>query len=132
MWADIARLNRHALVGTIEHIIGDLEDVRDADDIGAAVTDLIERGRMEVARIPGKHGGKSREWHPVTVIVPDEPGRLVALLTDTAAIDVNVEDLTIEHSPRQPVGLTTLWVLPSRVEQLVPALEARGWVVAAS
>lgn len=132
MWADIARLNRHSLVSTIEHIIGDLEDVRDADDIGAAVTDLIERGRMEVARIPGKHGGKNREWHPVTVIVPDEPGRLVALLTDTAAIDVNVEDLTIEHSPRQPVGLTTLWVLPSRVEQLVPALEARGWVVAAS
>lgn len=132
MWADIARLNRHALVSTLEHIIGDLEDIRDAGDIGAAVTDLIERGRMEVARIPGKHGGKNREWHPVTVIVPDEPGRLVALLTDTAAIDVNVEDLTIEHSPRQPVGLTTLWVLPGRVEQLVTALEARGWVVAAS
>lgn len=132
MWADIARLNRTALVATIEHIIGDLEDIRDAEDIGEAITDLIERGRMEVARIPGKHGGKNREWHPVTVIVPDEPGRLVALLTDTAAIDVNIEDLTIEHSPRQPVGLTTIWVLPSRADQLATALEDRGWVVAAS
>lgn len=132
MWADIARLNREALVSTLDHIIADLEDVRESQDIGAALTDLMERGRQEVARIPGKHGGAQRDWHPVTVIVPDEPGRLVALLQDTAAIDVNLEDLNLEHSPRQPVGLTTLWVLPERAGELVAALEARGWVVAAS
>ena len=132
MWSDIASLNRAALVATLDHIIGDLEDVRDADDIGKAVADLIDRGRMEVARIPGKHGGAKREWQPVTVIVPDEPGRLLALLTDTASIDVNVEDLTIEHSPRQSVGLTTVWVLPPRAQELAQALEARGWIVAAS
>jgi prephenate dehydrogenase len=131
MWADIATLNREALVTTLDHIIGDLEDVRDSQDIGAAVTDLIERGRMEVARIPGKHGGVKREWVPVTVIVPDEPGRLLALLTDVAAQEVNIEDLTIEHSPRQPVGLTTLWVLPVSAEALSGALEGNGWVVAA-
>lgn len=132
MWAEIATLNRGALVATLDHIIGDLEDVRESDDIGAAVADLIERGRLEVARIPGKHGGVKREWHPVTVIVPDEPGKLLALLSDTAAVDVNVEDLTIEHSPRQPVGLTTLWVLPARAAELATALESRGWVVATS
>ena len=131
MWAEIATLNRQALVETLDHIIADLEDVREAEDIGAAVTDLIERGRMEVARIPGKHGGVKREWTPVTVIVPDEPGRLLALLTDVAAHDVNIEDLTIEHSPRQPVGLTTLWVLPGSAEALQEALEANGWQVAA-
>ncbi len=132
MWADISRLNRAALVATLDHIIGDLEDVRDAQDIGEALTDLIERGRMEVERIPGKHGGVRREWHPLTVIVPDEPGHLVRLLTDTAALQVNVEDLTIEHSPSQPVGLTTLWVLPARAEELATALEQRGWMVAGS
>ena len=132
MWADIARLNHAALTATLDHIIGDLEDVRDATDIGAALTDLMERGRMEVARIPGKHGGVAREWHPVTVIVPDEPGHLVRLLTDTAALGVNVEDLTIEHSPRQSVGLTTLWVLPVHATALVTALEDRGWMVASS
>lgn len=132
MWAEIATLNRGALVATLDHIIGDLEDVRESEDIGAAVADLIERGRLEVARIPGKHGGVKREWHPITVIVPDEPGKLLALLTDTAAVDVNVEDLTIEHSPRQPVGLTTLWVLPTRAAELAAALESRGWVVATS
>lgn len=132
MWADIARLNRRGLIETIEHIIADLKGIRDADDVGEAVTDLIERGRMEVARIPGKHGGAKREWIPVTVIVPDQPGQLLRLLTDVAAVDVNIEDITIEHSPRQPVGLTTLHVLPTRAESLVDALVAKNWEIAAS
>lgn len=132
MWADIARLNRSHLVETVDHIIADLEELRDADDIGEAVTDLIERGRFEVARIPGKHGGATRDWAGVTVIVPDQPGHLLRLLGDTARVDVNVEDITIEHSPRQPVGLTTLYVLPSRAGELVAALEGQGWEIAAS
>ncbi|GIG54518.1 prephenate dehydrogenase [Demequina activiva] len=131
MWADIARLNRSALVATIDHIIADLEDIRDADDVGEAVTDLIERGRVEVARIPGKHGGAKRDWTPVTVVVPDAPGQLLRLLGDAAAVGVNVEDITIEHSPRQPVGLTTLHVLPARAGELAQALAANDWEIAA-
>lgn len=132
MWADIARLNRHDLVATIEHIIGDLKDIRDADDVGEAVTDLIERGRIEAARIPGKHGGTKRDWVPVTVIVPDEPGQLLRLLSDVAAVGVNIEDMNIEHSPRQPVGLTTLHVFPGHAPELTRALATRGWEIAAS
>ena len=132
MWADIARLNRGNIIATLDHIIGDLEDVREADDIGEAITDLIERGRLEVARIPGKHGGAKRDWVGVTVIVPDEPGQLVRLLTDAAAVGANVEDISIEHSPRQRVGLTTLFVLPGMAADLAGALEAHGWEIAAS
>ncbi|MDN4474308.1 prephenate dehydrogenase [Demequina sp. SYSU T00192] len=132
MWADIARLNRAHLVETLDHIIADLEEVREADDIGEALTDLIDRGRYETARIPGKHGGATRDWTPVTVIVPDTPGQLLRLLAHTAEVDVNVEDIAIEHSPRQPVGLTTLYVLPSHAPDLVAALERQGWEIAAS
>lgn len=132
MWADIARLNRPSLVTTIEHIIGDLKGIRDADDVGEAVTDLIERGRIEAARIPGKHGGARRDWVPVTVIVPDEPGQLLRLLSDVAAVGVNIEDMTIEHSPRQPVGLTTLHVFPGHASALTSALAEREWEIAAS
>lgn len=132
MWSDIATLNRAALVETLDHIVAELDSVRQADDIGAAMTALIERGRSEVARIPGKHGGAARAWEPVTVIVPDSPGHLVRLLTDAAAVGANVEDISIEHSPRQPVGLTTLWVLPQSARELIEALEKGGWVVAGS
>ena len=132
MWADIARLNRRDLIATVEHIIGDLKGIRDADDVGEAVTDLIERGRIEAARIPGKHGGITREWVPVTVIVPDEPGQLLRLLSDVAAVGVNIEDMHIEHSPRQPVGLTTLHVFPGHAPALTSALAEREWEIAAS
>ncbi|WP_082096227.1 prephenate dehydrogenase [Demequina flava] len=132
MWADIARLNSAALVRTLDHIIADLEDVRESDDIGEAVTDLIARGRLEVQRIPGKHGGPTRDWTPVTVVVPDEPGQLLTLLQDAAAAGVNVEDITIEHSPRQPVGLTTLHVLPENAGALRQALIDHNWEIASS
>lgn len=132
MWADIARLNRRDLVATIEHIIRDLEGIRDAADVGEAVTDLIERGRIEAARIPGKHGGAKRDWVPVTVIVPDEPGQLLRLLSDVAAVGVNIEDIDIEHSPRQPVGLTTLHVFPGHAPALTRALAEREWEIAAT
>ncbi|WP_430866810.1 prephenate dehydrogenase [Demequina aurantiaca] len=132
MWADIARMNHHALVSTLDHIIGDLEDVKEADDIGEALTDLIERGRIEVARIPGKHGGARRDYTAVTVIVPDEPGQLLRLLGDVTDVGVNIEDIAIEHSPRQPVGLTTLYVISARAKELTEILSDKNWEIAAS
>jgi prephenate dehydrogenase len=132
MWRDIARLNEANLRETLRHIIGDLEKVREAADMGSALGALIDRGRAEVARIPGKHGDKRREWADITVIVPDEPAELLRLLTAVAEEYVNVEDLAIEHSPRQPVGLVRLSVLPSRAPALIDALVAEGWEVAAS
>lgn len=131
MWADIAQLNRDALAASVDQIIADLTAIRDAEDIGAAVSALLARGRDEVARIPGKHGHRSRQWSPVTVIVPDRPGQLLRLLTDVESVDVNIEDMTIEHSPRQPVGLTTLHVLPEHAPRLAAALAAHDWEIAA-
>ena len=66
------------------------------------------------------------------MVVPDEPGQLLRLLAMAAGVGVNVEDISIEHSPRQPVGLTTLHVLPSRAGELLAALERTGWEIAAS
>jgi prephenate dehydrogenase len=130
MWADIARLNEANLKETLAGIVDDLIRVRDADDIGQALADLIERGRREVARIPGKHGGRRRDWMPVTVIVPDEPGQLLRLLTDVSTLGINVEDIAIEHSPQQPVGLVELSVDPARAGGLSLSLAERGWEVA--
>jgi prephenate dehydrogenase len=130
MWADIARLNEANLKETIAGIVDDLARVRDADDIGEALMDLVERGRREATRIPGKHGGRRRDWTSVTVIVPDEPGQLLRLLTDVSALGINVEDLAIEHSPQQPVGLVELSVDPARAGDLSTSLAERGWEVA--
>ncbi|MBN2177086.1 MAG: prephenate dehydrogenase [Demequinaceae bacterium] len=130
MWADIARLNGDHLRGALDRIVEDLTRVRDAGDIGEALAELVERGRGELARIPGKHGGRQRHWTEIVVIAPDKPGQLLRLLTDVAAVDVNIEDLTIEHSPRQRVGLVMLSIDPARAPELVAALNERGWEIA--
>lgn len=130
MWVDIARLNAGNIKAALRDTIDSLERVRDAEDVGEALAELIEKGRRELERIPGKHGGRQRQWAEISVFVPDQPGQLLRLLGDVAALDVNIEDLSIEHSPRQKVGLVVISVDPARAAELVAALADRGWEVA--
>jgi prephenate dehydrogenase len=83
-----------------------------------------------VARIPGKHGGSHATYDVVTVLVPDRPGELGRLLVDMGHAGVNLEELAIDHAPRQAVGLASLSVLPGLGSRLESELTARGWRVA--
>jgi prephenate dehydrogenase len=90
---------------------------------------LLEQGRTGVARIPGKHGGPARAFTAVQVVISDRPGELARLFTTAAAADVNIEDVGIEHSPGQPVGVAELSVRPESAGTLIAALAAGGWPV---
>ncbi|MGH3214912.1 MAG: prephenate dehydrogenase [Trebonia sp.] len=95
----------------------------------ADVTDLLERGRAGVARIPGKHGGQPRNFTVVQVVIPDQPGELARLFNAAGAAGVNIEDVRIEHSPGLPVGVAELSVRPDQAAALLDAMEAGGWPV---
>ncbi len=82
-----------------------------------------------MARIPGKHGGPARVFTAVQVVISDRPGELARLFTTAAAADVNIEDVGIEHSPGQPVGVAELSVRPESAGTLIAALAAGGWPV---
>lgn len=131
LWGEIAALNADALRQAVAHMADDLRGLLEADDLGDAVQQLVARGREQVARVPGKHGGARRAWATLTVLVPDEPGALLRLLVAVAERDVNIEDLAIEHSPRQAVGLVRLSVEPAAASGLGEALDADGWEVVA-
>lgn len=90
---------------------------------------LIERGNRGRARLPGKHGAARVEFSIVPVVVADRPGELARLLLASGAAGVNVEDVAIEHSPGQPVGLVELSVRPELAAQLAGALRSAGWSV---
>ncbi len=90
---------------------------------------LLEQGRTGVARIPGKHGGPARAFTAGLVVISDRPGELARLFTTAAAADVNIEDVGIEHSPGQPVGVAELSVRPESARTLIAALAAGGWPV---
>jgi prephenate dehydrogenase len=93
------------------------------------VTALLDRGRVGVARIPGKHGGQQRNFTVVQVVIADRPGELARLFNAAGAARVNIEDVRIEHSPGLPVGVAALSIRPNEVPALLDAMQAGGWPV---
>ena len=96
-----------------------------------AVTDVMTRGNLGRARIPGKHGGAPRRYTEVQVLVPDAAGELGRLFSDVGAAGVNIEDFSLEHSAGQSAGIALISVLPAAAQRLEEALDAQGWRVVA-
>jgi prephenate dehydrogenase len=137
MWVQILAANAGPAGAVLRLVAADLVLAADAldslavGDEGAAkqVADLLARGSAGVGRIPGKHGGPTSEFAPVQVVIPDRPGELARLFAAAGAAGVNVEDISIEHSPGLPVGVAELSVRADQVTALLDAMEAGGWPV---
>jgi prephenate dehydrogenase len=112
----------------LNRLIGTLEDPAAA---GARLdlAQLMSEGNAGQARIPGKHGGPPQAYSWLTVLVDDRPGQIARLLTEIGEIGVNLEDLRLDHSSGQNVGMVDISVLPSAHDLLVEALRDRGWRV---
>ncbi|MEY4282723.1 MAG: hypothetical protein RL467_279, partial [Actinomycetota bacterium] len=98
-------------------------------DDKSAIAAFIARGGTGRARIPGKHGGKAREYAYLPIVIDDKPGQLAAIFNECKSISVNVEDLTIEHSPGQLSALITLALSSADAQSLSNHLSAIGWNV---
>ncbi|MGI9144658.1 MAG: hypothetical protein ACR2I6_04085, partial [Candidatus Planktophila sp.] len=60
----------------------------------------------------------------------DRAGQLAAIFNDCAIAEVNIEDVSIEHTPGQNTGLVTLSVLnANKAEHLRDFLISKGWKV---
>lgn len=139
LWTEILRTNAAAVADVLATVAADLDRVvaalRSAADAGADGTALdpvvaaLRAGNVGRARLPGKHGRPPAPTTGVPVLVPDAPGELARLFGDVGEAGINIEDMSIEHSPGQPVGLVELAVRPERAEELVAELRSRGWAV---
>lgn len=133
LWLQILNQNAAQIAPLLSELADDLNEI--SKSLGdphakgslAKLHALLERGNQGVSKIPGKHGGKYAEYEQVTVIIDDSPGALAALLTFIGEIDVNIEDLKLEHSPGAEIGLVELQVMPSSAKQLVSSLTESGW-----
>ncbi|TNM59332.1 prephenate dehydrogenase [Streptomyces sp. NP160] len=130
------RADLDAVLAALEQLADAGEDAQDRHDAAAnspgalaAVARLIADGGAGRARVPGKHGAPPTAYAVVTALVPDAPGELARLLHDVGAAGVNLEDLRIEHSPGQPVGLAEVSVLPAARTVLEAALRDLGWAL---
>jgi len=135
LWVQILGANAAPVVDVLDSLAGDLTAVADAlrapESPGArrAVAETIRRGNDGVERLPGKHG-QNRRFEQLVVMVDDTPGQLGRLFGELGELDVNVEDLRLEHSPGAQFGLADISVDPAVLRHAVDGLEARGWKIA--
>jgi prephenate dehydrogenase len=135
LWQQILSDNSGPVLQQLQAVRADLDTLMGALTLlsqGArtdGVVDLLQRGVAGRARVPGKHGGPPARELTVSVVVPDRPGELARILTAAGRAGVNVEDIRIEHSPGQPVGMVELTVRPQAADLLVDTLRAGGWTV---
>ena len=62
-------------------------------------------------------------------MLEDKPNQLAALFDECAKVNVNVEDIAIEHSPEQETGLVLLALSKANSEVLQEHLAENGWRV---
>ncbi|MDH6537068.1 prephenate dehydrogenase [Aurantimicrobium minutum] len=135
LWIQILGANKDSIVGVLENLQEDLQSVTDAlKDISApgarkVIAEEMSAGNAGVARLPGKHG-QNKRYAQIVVLIDDRPGQLAQLLTELGELNINLEDLRLEHAEGAQMGMVEFSVVPEVRETLVSELEKRNWRVA--
>ena len=129
LWKEIISSNSKEIKGLLTALHNDLGAMIDAVNDQEKISAIMRKGRDGRNLIPGKHGGKAREYTYVPIVIDDKPGQLGAIFNECSAMLVNVEDLAIEHSPGQLNALITLALSADDAVKLSNHLSSIGWNV---
>jgi prephenate dehydrogenase len=130
LWQQILAGNATAVVRLLSDVRADLDRfIGELSSSTPRVEALLRRGADGTRAIPGKHGGPLRTVDSVFVLVPDRPGELGRLFSDSGSAGVNIEDVRIDHVLGRPSGLVELSVPEGDGERLQAALADQGWAV---
>lgn len=131
LWSQILIENNESITPTLDSIITRLEEITHdiANKNQKKVFDFINQGRIGKNKIPGKHGAKNRDYSYLPIVIDDKPGELARIFNECAKVLVNIEDLSIEHSPGQETGLITLALSGDDCQKLSNHLEKSGFKV---
>jgi prephenate dehydrogenase len=131
LWSEILLSNPQEVINSLKNFHAEVDEIEDALTKGSAtkLVAIFARANQVQARLSGKHGARPREYSYLNVIIEDKPGQLGALFNECAAISANVEDLSLEHSPRQESGLIRLALSKDDAVRLYSHLTQSGWTV---
>lgn len=127
LWQQILRGNAGAVSGVLTRVRDDLDAVITRLEAGEDLSGVLDAGRFGTTRLPGKHGTGRDTLASVFVQVQDRSGELMRLMADTAAADVNIEDVRIDHDLGREVGVVEVDVRLDAADHLVESLTERGW-----
>jgi len=144
LWTQILRANAGPVRGVLQAVADRLNQALDsltidsdhqqlpvASEHMAGMTEVLEQGRHGRSRLPGKHGAAAVRFAVVPVMVADKPGELARLFVAAGDLEVNLEDVRIEHVLGRPSGLVDLFVRPDVEEILIEGLMRLGFDVRA-
>ncbi|MFJ5261743.1 prephenate dehydrogenase [Streptomyces sp. NPDC088387] len=153
LWGDILRSNAPAVTGVLRELHADLSRLLPALDALAqpghqdrdtglrTLVDLLDRGRLGLAVIPGARPPKAPGDPRVRVPVAGRPGELARLVAATAGLDVIAEDADIDAAGDGDGGgngdgggdgdgdglVVRFTVPPALADRMVAELRAAGW-----
>jgi prephenate dehydrogenase len=130
MWSHLLLENSEEILPRINSAIDLLQKLH--DDLSTnnedGVDQFLAKGKAGRERIPGKHGAKPRTYSYLPIVIDDKPGQLARIFDECAQCSVNVEDLSIEHSPNQETGLITLALSQADALKLKAHMQSKGWL----
>lgn len=129
LWKEIIYSNRIVLSELLRNLQEDLGAFIENLEDPSHIEKTLMQGRIGRELIPGKHGGKAREYSYLPIVIDDKPGQLASIFNECSTLGVNVEDLIIEHSPGQLSALITLALSALDARKLSEHLGAIGWNV---
>ena len=131
LWGELLHSNSPAVLAFLKIFANHLTDLSTSlqnDDL-RKTKEILQLGRENHARIPGKHGGKKRDYWYLPIVIDDRPGQLAKIFDACAVVGANVEDLSIEHTPGQESGLVTLALSKGDSTRVYDQLLLDGWKV---
>jgi prephenate dehydrogenase len=130
LWLDIVRENRSAVLALLHRFheaLASTTGLIDRQD-WEGLRETLAAAREGRARLPEKPGLEPASLMEVLVPVPDRPGVLAEVTTTVGEAGVNIEGLTIQHSPEGGRGTIHLEVDgEAAARTAVEALEKKGY-----
>ena len=130
LWREIISENAENILPVLRNFRQKLEEIESDLSSPSSTQSIIEAGNAGRKLIPGKHGSMARTYIYLHIVIDDRAGQLAAIFNDCAKADVNIEDVSIEHTPGQNTGLVTLSILDlDKAKFLEEFLGSTGWKV---
>lgn len=130
LWLEILSTNKEQVSKVLTNLIADLEKFNTAirDDDSATILNIFNEGKIGRSLISGKHGAVARDYAQCQIVIPDQPGALAKVFEICNRDSINIEDISLEHSPAQETGLLTLSINPQQTRLLEQSLQNLGFV----
>jgi prephenate dehydrogenase len=130
LWQEILSENAANIIPVLMKIREQIQDIEESLQDQDFARGILEAGNAGRSLVPGKHGGASRKYVYLHIVIDDKAGQLAAIFNDCAKAEINIEDVSIEHTPGQNTGLVTLSILEAnKADHLEEFLKEAGWKV---